>query len=112
MRPYKLDLTQFGDKVRDEIEFNIMNVSDQPLDLSLISFDNRYFEVILPKSVNAGETGKGKVKLLKDVLDKKFEKSFTIEVNDAGKSRFTVPVKRDMRDIPNTNASTAKSTGH
>jgi hypothetical protein len=99
MSPYKLDLSQNSEKVIDKLEFEIQNVSDEKLDISLVSVASDYFEVDLPKSVGAGKTEKAKLKLLKSALEESFEKSFTIEVSDSAKSRFTVPVKRTISSV-------------
>ncbi len=56
-----------------------------------------YFEVELPGSVDPGESVEGVLKLKEFALDKEFEKSFTFDLDDAAKTRFTVPVKRKMR---------------
>lgn len=97
IKPYKLDLTQFGEKVRDEITFEITNKSDSKLDLTMVSIYDNLFEVKLPKSISEGKTAKGKLKLKSSALDKNFEKSFTFELNDEANSRFTIPVKRTIR---------------
>jgi hypothetical protein len=55
------------------------------------------FRLKLPKKVNAGSTEKGKIEILKDYLPQEFEKSITIELNDKALSRFTIPVKRQIR---------------
>lgn len=110
IKPYKLDLSQFTDKVRDKITFTITNVSDQKLDIEMISFSKDYFEVKLPSSIEAGGSAEGTLKLKKDNLEKSFEKSFTIELNDEKTSRFTIPVKRTVRKAAKT-ASSVGSTG-
>lgn len=107
VRPYKLDLSQFTEKVRDEIEFTVHNVSDQPMKLTMIAGADAYFEVDLPESIDAGQTADGKLKLTELGKGNNFEKSFTFEVNDENKSRFTVPVKRTIR-----NPNPVKSAGN
>jgi len=97
MKPYKLDLSQFGEKLRDKIDFTITNVSDAKIDLEMIDFAKDYFEVKLPKSISPGESASCTLKLKKDAVSKNFEKSFTLETNDTKKSRFTMPVKRQLR---------------
>ncbi len=106
LRPYKLDLTQFGDKIRDEMTFKISNVSDKDLDLTMIWYAEEYFEVDLPKSIGAGQMTEAKVKLTKEAIGKAFEKSFTFEFNDEMQSRFTVPVKRTLRAASQQAAAT------
>ena len=105
--PYKLDLSQFGDKVRSEIEFQINNVSDQPLVVSLIDKASHYFKVDLPNKIAAGESIKAKVTLIDKGLTDAFDKSLTFELDDQEKSRFTVPVKRTLHPSPG-----ASTTGH
>lgn len=97
LKPYKLDLSQFGEKVRSKIDFEISNVSDQELDLELISFAGKLFEVKLPKSIKPGKTKKGTLKLTKAGIKASFEKSFTLEASDQKLSRFTIPIKRTLR---------------
>ena len=96
MRPYKIDLSQTGSKTIDNMSFEIRNVSDEDLKIRMISYASEYFEVDLPKKIKAGEAAKAKVKLRKEVLRKSFEKSFTFELSDEVKSRFTIPVKRKL----------------
>ena len=109
MQPYKLDLSQFSEKLRDEISFTINNVSDSKIKLTTIAFAKDYFTLELPSSIDAGKSAEGKLKLNKDAIDKNFEKSFTIECNDEKTSRFTVPVKRTIR--PSTATTTQTSAG-
>lgn len=103
IKPYKLDLSQFTDKVRDKISFDITNVSDVDLNLKLIAGYDDLFTLDLPKSIGAGKTAKAVLKLKKDAIAESFEKSFTFEFDDEKNSRFTVPVKRTLRQ-------TAKAT--
>ncbi len=97
IKPYKIDLTQFGQKVRDEVVFKITNVSDMRLNTSMIAIAGDYFEVEMPETISAGETKEAKLKLKKDALGQEFEKSFTFSLNDPEQTRFTVPVKRNLR---------------
>lgn len=94
--PYKLDISQYADHVRDRIDFEIKNVSDQDLDLQLIAFPSDLVTVDLPSKVAAGQTASGTVTLKPDALDKHFERSFTFQVSDETGSRFTVPMIRKI----------------
>ena len=109
--PYKLDISQFGEKTRDEMTFKVTNVSDKPLELSVIDKSVDKFDVKLPKSVGPGATVEGKLKLSDDAVLSEFENSLTIEVNDEQHSRFTVPVKRAMPTVSSTQPTNATS-GH
>lgn len=109
MKPYKLDLSQFGEKLRDKIDFTITNVSDEKIDISMVSFSKDFFNVKLPKSIEAGKTASCSLKLTKKAVKQNFEKSFTIETNDKDKSRFTIPVKRKLRASSQANTQNAKT---
>lgn len=116
--PYKLDLTQFGEKVRENITFDITNVSDQTIEIDVVATRDNLWELELPESIGAGKTEKAMLKLTEQGLKESFEKSFTIQVSDQNSSRFTVPVKRAIHAArprvvtPNTTTnSTAKASG-
>jgi len=109
IRPYKLDLSQFAERVRDQIKFKITNVSDSTIDLSLIAQPSELMDVTLPKTIAPGQTAEGLAKLKKGAVSKTFSTSFTLEANDASKSRFTIPIKREIR-LPGQAADTAAGT--
>ncbi len=97
IKPYKLDLTQFGEKVRSETKFTIENISDQDLDLTTVSSPSEFISLTLPKVVKAGKTAEGVAKLTKAGVDAEFEKAITLQLSDEKSSRFTIPVKRSIR---------------
>jgi hypothetical protein len=105
IKPYKLDVSQFGDKVRDQMKFTITNVSDKEVELGLVAGIPKYAQINLPQKIGAGQSGSGTIKLLPNVLDQTFEKSFTLEVKGEKGIRFTVPVKRTVK------STTTESTG-
>lgn len=108
IEPYKVDLSQFSDKKVDKREFEISNVSNEKLDLTLIAFPLGLMEIDLPKSIDPGETVSGKVVLNDEALARSFNKSFTFELGDENRTRFTVPVKRTLRQ-PNKTISDVKA---
>lgn len=113
--PYKLDLSQFGERVRDQIKFKITNVSDQDLTISEVYVPTGWGTLTCPKTVKAKGTVEGLFKLNKQGLAKPFEQSFTIELSDAQKSRFTIPIKREIRTADSTataSATTPAPSGH
>ncbi len=110
--PYKLDMTQLGDKVRDEMTFNVKNITDQKLPISVISLPSDYFSIVLPSSINPGEAIEGKLKLTKLAIDQDFEKSFTLELGDQAHTRFTVPVKRVVRPAAQTSMAETGASSH
>ena len=97
IEPYKIDLSQFSEKKVDRREFEISNLSDQDLELTLIDAPVHMMKIDLPDKIRAGKTAKGKVTLKDEALEDSFEKSFTFELNDENQTRFTVPVKRTLR---------------
>ena len=111
LKPYKLDMTQFGEKSRSEIRFTIENRSSSPLSPQMISTFGEYFEVLLPKSIPAEGNAEAILKLKPAVLDRPFDKSFTIQFDDEQKSRFTIPVKRQIRTQAQMTGAATTSTG-
>jgi hypothetical protein len=109
IKPYKVDLSQFSERVRDEMKFTIHNISEEDLDISLVSWANNFFVVDMPEKVEAGKTAEAIVTLTDEAIEQSFEKSLTIELSDKTKSRFTIPVKRTIRTRPASEPTT--STG-
>ncbi len=105
VKPYKLDVSQFGEKVRDEMTFTLTNVTEEPLTVTLVSNDKRFFEIELPSEIPAGSSATGTLKLNSDAVESSFAKSFTFELDDEQKSRFSVPVKRTVKKPPKTLSS-------
>ena len=104
VKPYKLDISQFGQQVRDRMKFTVTNASAEPLDITLVSAPD-ILTVDCPKTVGAGATVQGSIVLAERALKTEFEKSITIEVNNAAHSRFTIPVKRALRLPGDTTAN-------
>jgi hypothetical protein len=112
VKPYKLDISQFGEKVRDKMKFTITNVSDEDVALTLIAGMPGIASLDLPTEIKAGQSARGEITLTPEMLTEEFEKSFTFEVGDEAKTRFTVPVKRSIKK-PTTAAKTDRtSSGH
>jgi hypothetical protein len=109
IKPYKIDISQYGEKTRDEITFMIENVSMTDLNVNLIASRPELWDLVLPETIKAQSTGEATLKLRPDAEKEQFEKSFTIEVNDEQTSRFTVPVRRFIRE--QTGGTTAGGTG-
>lgn len=103
-KPYKFDISQYGEKPRKKLEFTITNVTDEKLAVQLVDMPIGMFKVSLPKNVKPGKTAKGKIELFDDFLSEEFEKSITIELTGKETTRFTVPVKRVIR-IPGQKAN-------
>ena len=111
VKPYKLDISQFGQSVRDKMKFTIRNVSDQSVNLRLIAAPTSLMSIELPETIEAGKSAKAVVILDESALNQNFEKSFTFELNDESASRFTVPVKRTVRSPGAVNKNTVAGGG-
>ena len=97
IRPYKIDLSQFGEAVRKQMKFTLVNVSDAGLGMTLVSCPSELMTVTMPNNVPAGGTAEGLVKLTEKAIETSFESSITIQLDDAAKSRFTIPIKRSVK---------------
>jgi hypothetical protein len=111
VKPYKLDLSQFGERVRDRMRFTISNVSDKEVSLALVSDMPSYAKIELPRKIGPGQSASGELSLLEGILGEDFEKSFTIEVDGNEATRFTVPVKRTVKEPTAGQAGAQKGTG-
>jgi hypothetical protein len=98
-KPYKFDISQFGSKIRDEMKFSIINVSNQHLRLELVDRPKKLFDFQLPKLIEAHATWTGLLKLHPKAIPMSFEKSITVRLLDENRTRFTIPVKRTKRDV-------------
>ncbi|MFZ1685660.1 MAG: DUF1573 domain-containing protein [Candidatus Zixiibacteriota bacterium] len=108
IKPYKVDLSQFGDKERTEVKFTIQNVSDKSIAPVLVSSASDYVTVKLPKSIPAGKTAEAVIKIKKEAEAKPFNKSITLQLNDEKSSRFTIPITRTIRGAAGANPAIAQ----
>jgi hypothetical protein len=91
--PYKLTLAQITDEQRKDLTFTIENTSQDEIPIRLIAYSSDLFTVILPDVISSQSTAECSLVLKEAGLISSFEKSFTIELGDINKTRFTVPVK-------------------
>ena len=108
INPYKVDLSQFTTKKITQKSFAIENVSDQELKITVIDYPKRIFELKVPESVAPGSTAEGYLVLHDDWYEESFDKSFTID----NKTRFTVPVRRQYRNVVSKGTKTVKGSEH
>ena len=111
IRPYKLDISQFGEKKRDRMKFTIANVSDETLSFKLIATPDDLVEIKLPDEIGANKSAEGIMTLREGALEMSFEKSFTFEAIGLAAHRFTVPIKRNVQqpraELPGTPGETS-----
>jgi len=97
VRPYKLDLSQFGTTVRDQMKFTLANVSDTGLGVALVYFPHDLMTVEMPETIGARSDVDAVVRLDEDGLEQSFEKSITLQLGNRSGSRYTIPIKRQVR---------------
>lgn len=112
LTPYKLDLSQFTEKVRDKITFTISNVSEKKIKPTLVFAPGEFFTVKLPSSIGPGGSAEGTLTLKSTGLKESFEKSFTIQLDDEKKTRFTIPVKRSVQSVDPAKPAATTPAGH
>ena len=97
VEPFKVDVSQFSSAVRRKATFKISNMGSQDYPLELVEASGGVFDVELPPMVKAGETVEGTIIVHDDAVKIEFQTSFTFEVGDEGRTRFTLPVRRMYR---------------
>lgn len=111
IKPYRLYVSKADTIEIDEASFTIQNVSDQPLGIDVAGAPQGYFQLTLPKTLKAGETAECKLKVNAAHLAEPFEKSVTLELTDASKTRFTIPVIRRFIGGTRPAASASQAAG-
>lgn len=94
IQPDRIDILQTEKAIRDEISFTLTNLSDQPIIPKLVDKSTQMFAVELPARVDPGKHELGKLILRPGTSEKSFTKSFTIELDDEKRTRYTIPVKQ------------------
>ncbi|MCP4569937.1 MAG: DUF1573 domain-containing protein [FCB group bacterium] len=82
-----------------QLQFKITNKSDQDIEFKIIDSPERWCKVQLPPTISPGQTASGRVTLRNTETVKKFAKSFTIELNDKRKTRFTMPLVGNSGEV-------------
>ncbi|MDD4052928.1 MAG: DUF1573 domain-containing protein [candidate division Zixibacteria bacterium] len=104
IKPFRLFVSKADTIEIDEAKFTIQNVSDQDLGIEVVSEPYGYFQLTLPKNIAPGQTTECKLKVNREYLAEPFEKSITLELTDASKTRFTIPVIRRLIGRQNAGA--------
>jgi len=97
IQPYRVDVSQFTKAPRRRAKFLIENRSDQDYKLELIDATDLNFEIELPNEIKSGETVEGVILVDKDRLEEAFKQPITFKLNDERGTRYTIPIKRDVR---------------
>jgi hypothetical protein len=87
-----LNMTWEQDTKTKEGKLVVKNVSKNPVKIHAVSQPLAYLKVTIPDSeIKPGKEKEIKVKILPDVKELEFKKSFTFEVNDSAHTRYTIP---------------------
>jgi hypothetical protein len=73
-------------------KIEITNISDKDCELRLIEYPDDLVRIELPEKIPAGGTAVAVVKLTPKATEAKFANSFTFEINDEDKTRYSVGV--------------------
>lgn len=89
------EIVKFKQDERDKVHVvTVTNLSEVPLTPKLVSAPHEYFEVNHSEQViKPGKSIKMKFHVMKGTKAKTAKKSFTFELNDAKRTRFTIPVQ-------------------
>jgi len=97
INPSRILLDEGGTVKEDGSEFTIANVSDEDLEIQVAYKPYGYFDIDVPETVKSGKIVKCRIKAADDFVKKSFEKSITLELNDAANSRFTFVVSQRVK---------------
>ncbi len=88
------NVAKFDENNRDDkIKVKVLNKSEQSLKMKLVSYPAGVLKIDVPdKDIKPGDDREIKIEIDKDFDGKEFTKSFTIELNDADSTRYTIPV--------------------
>jgi len=98
LEPFKLDISQYGQAVRDRAKFTLTNVSEQELTITVVAPPDEFGTVTMPARIAPGATVEAELVLKPERLGEEIERSFTFQVNDEHSTRYTIPVRRKLRD--------------
>lgn len=75
-------------------EVSLKNLTMAPLGVSLAYTDDEYLDITVPKkNIEPGERANVKIRIKDDRTRKSFQKSFTLQIDDAKSSRLSIPVR-------------------
>jgi hypothetical protein len=78
----------------DEIEIKVVNQTDEKLKMELISYPRGVLKVdVDDDDIKPGKDREIEVEIDDDFEGSSFDKSFTIELNDPMRTRYTIPVR-------------------
>ena len=97
VRPYKIDISQFN-TVRDSAGFTLTNVTDDTVQLQMIAAPENILQVVHLTDIGPQEAANCAIMLTEYGISNDFAESVTFEVMGLPPIRYTIPVKRTIRD--------------
>jgi hypothetical protein len=94
IKPYIISLPMGEGTSKTYAEFNIRNGSDKELELTMVDLPEEFFTVELPKTIAPNGEARGYIQLAAKGVKNAFEKSFTFEINNKEKTRYSLCVSR------------------
>lgn len=94
VKPFKATFARTSTVSIDSISFTFTNHSDEDLDLSVVSYTSKSYQVEFPTQIVGGATAEGYVKISPQATDLEFKGSITVEFEGRKKNRLTIPVLR------------------
>jgi uncharacterized protein YqfB (UPF0267 family) len=80
--------------IDNRVEIEVHNQSDEKLKMTLIDDPEAFLDIeVSGKDIKPGKERKIKVRIAEDCEVDHFKKSFTFELNDAEKTRYTIPIE-------------------
>jgi len=94
----EIDFSPIKGKMVVEKEVKIKNVSQEEIKLKVVDSSVGFFEIrFSDERIKPSEEIDLKLRLNRDLKEDSFKKSITLELNDKAKTRFSIPVKREVK---------------
>lgn len=110
LTPEKVDVSQYSKKPRRKATFTIANNGPSDYQMAVVDSSGKSFDVVLPEVIKAGQKVEGQVIVHKSAVPTSFEESFTFEITDDGRSRYSVPIWRQYQVKENPASPPGKQT--
>ncbi|UCD64089.1 MAG: DUF1573 domain-containing protein [Candidatus Zixiibacteriota bacterium] len=94
LTPYPVDIPHNPGRQNQRALFLIENVGDRAVVLRVIDQPSATFQVTLPDKIEPGQTAEGVVTVAKESAGIEFNRSFSFDIVENPRIRYTVPVRR------------------
>ncbi len=93
-KPYRFELAKAGSRDITEVKFELINRSDEDVNIEVISTLIEEIELEIPEKVGANDRARGVIRIKPDYKDKEFAGSITLLMDDRSEEKITIPVRR------------------